>query len=159
MEKPNIKLYLGIAAVIFVLVVVWVILISLKNNSGTPKKPSSSAPTPTLMPIGDPDRDKTGKNTSQPSGNLSPTLIPVVPFTGVGEDQHISKEETSLAIQKQSLRKKTPLNETAFTISFDYAGDVFIVALNEPKETNKSAFIQWLNANYSLIPLDRFEFR
>lgn len=159
MEKRNL---LYVIVFIAVLVLAFLILVIAMPKNG--KKPANtSAPTPTLANTGEPVN---GANKSSLPGTvptiasgISPTLIPVNPFTGVADHQDIPKEETDLATQKRDLRRKTPLTESAFSLAFDYADDMFVVTLNDPRETSKTAFNQWLKANYPLIPLDRFGFR
>ncbi|MBI3366182.1 hypothetical protein HY041_00965 [Candidatus Roizmanbacteria bacterium] len=78
-------------------------------------------------------------------------------FTGVNED--IPEPTLNAAMQKQALKKKTPLSENGFVITYDYQSDNFIVALSEPKQDNKQVFEQWLKQNYPLIPLNKFLFK
>lgn len=86
---------------------------------------------------------------------LSPTLVPPA-FTGGNLD--LPKELMDLAGQKTDLRLKTPLQETSFSIDFDYDNDKFIVTIKEPKATNRVNFDEWLKKNYPAIPIDRFNF-
>lgn len=147
--KPEIKLYYIIPAVFLVILVI-VILLMPKNKSETPVVviPTRS-PLPTRVQL---------EGKTVPS--RAPTLIPHPKNgTGVSDEQNISKEETDLATQKRELRKKTPLTQSSFTMTFDFSTDQFIVVLNEPKNSNQTVFNDWLKTNYPAIPLDRFTFK
>lgn len=155
MEKPNLKI------IIFITVaVLTVVLVVLSVLSRSPKREADKQqvkPTPTLSPPG--ASESSSSFSTKPVNNLTPTLIPVDPFTGVRQEEQTSKEESDLATQKRELRKKTPLSEAYFSLAFDYSADMFVVTLKEPKNSSKALFTQWLKSNYPLIPLDRFEFK
>lgn len=155
--NPNFKLYYIIPAVALVMVII--ILLVLPKGTKPPAKPvPTNTPLPTLIPTEIQFASSVPKVTPTQGTPPTPTLIPPT-FTGAFEDQHIPQSETDLAVQKSDLRKKTPLTQPGFTITFDYANDQFVVTLNEPKDTNRDQFLQWLQTNYSAIPLDRFNIR
>ncbi|MBI4973392.1 hypothetical protein HZC27_02150 [Candidatus Roizmanbacteria bacterium] len=147
--KPEIKLYYIIPAIFLVILVVVVLLLP-KNKSETPGVViPTQGPLPTRVQL---------DNKTVPS--RAPTLIPHPKIgTGASDEQNISKEETDLATQKRELRKKTPLTQSSFTMTFDFSTDQFIVVLNAPKNTNQTVFNEWLKKNYPGIPLDRFSFK
>jgi len=159
MDQSDKKIYLiiGAAIIVLILVISVILLLSNRQKPGTQKPPISSG-SPTQSP-----QNSSSLQYSQSSPLTSPvtnpTLIPVVPFTGVGEDQNISPEETLLATQKQTLRKLMPLDEAGFSLSFDYANDTFQVLLKDPKDSSLSLFNQWLKTNYPALPLDRFSIK
>ena len=147
--KPEIKLYYIIPA-IFLAILVVVILLLPKNKSETP-----SVVIPTRGPL--PTRIQIDERVVP---SRVPTLIPHPKNgTGVSDEQNISKEETDLATQKRELRKKTPLTQSSFTMTFDFSTDQFSVTLNEPKNSSQTTFNEWLKTNYPGIPLDRFTFK
>ena len=92
------------------------------------------------------------------SPSPTPTLIPIAPFTGV-LDVTIPQSTIDLVQQEQSLRKKTPVEEMYFTITFDYSEDKFIVTLKEPKTISQEEFKKWKSVNYQLISENRFLIR
>lgn len=97
---------------------------------------------------------------SQPISNtvsITPTLVPPQ-FTG-GLDVTIPQPTVDASNQKQDLRRKTPYHSDAFDITFDYANDIFIVKLQNPKDTNKVSFATWLKQTYPLIPISNFIFQ
>lgn len=157
--SPNFKLYYILPAVALFIIVLVVLLIPKKTTPNQPSRLPTNSPLPTVVPL------VTSQASSKPSASsslgrmsVSPTLIPAG-FTGADVDQHIPQAETDLSVQKNDLRKKTPLTQPNFTITFDYANDLFLVTLKDPKDASKTEFQQWLQANYSNIPLDRFEFK
>lgn len=147
--KPEIKLYYIIPAIFLVILVV-VILLFPKNKSESPSVVAPTrSPLPTLIQLETKSR-----------ASLTPTLIPHPKNgTGAADEQNISKEETDLAVQKRELRKKTPITQSSFTMTFDFSTDQFNVVLNEPKNSNQTVFNDWLKKNYPAIPLDRFSFK
>lgn len=147
--RPEIKLYYIIPAIFLVILVV-IILFLPKNKSEMPGVAiPTQGPLPTRVQL---------ENITIPS--RAPTLIPHPKNgTGVSDEQNISKEETDLAAQKRELRKKTPLTQPSFTMTFDFSTDQFNVILNEPKISNQTVFNDWLRKNYPGIPLDRFSFK
>lgn len=139
MFKLNIKIYIILLAILGILVIV------VFSYS---KRPITNAPLPVFP---------------------TPTRIMIVPPTGTqkiiitprftGANVNIPLTLLNAAQQKQALKKKTPLTETGFTITYDYQTDVFVVTLSEPKQDNRSVFAQWLKQNYSLIPINKFSFK
>lgn len=142
--NTNLKSYLIIIAILFVLFLI-VILFPIKRS-----KPSIILPTPIQQTL--------PTKILLPAKAIAPTLIPVKPQTGVREEE-LPKPVKDLALQKQELRKKTPLQLSGFIISFDYAADKFAVTLQEPKSDTSLSFRTWLKANYPAIPVDRFVIR
>lgn len=139
MFKLNIKIY------IILLTILGILVIMVLSYS---KKPITNIPLPVFP---------------------TPTRIMVVPITGTqkiiitprftGANVDIPPLLLNAAQEKQALKKKTPLTETGFTITYDYQTDLFIVTLSEPKQANRMAFEQWLKQNYSLIPINKFSFK
>ena len=154
--SQNLKLYYIIPGAILVVMVLLVLLL--------PKKSSQEQPviTPTVvLPSAIPTISRNSSSSSSKPVikiTVTPTLVPPN-FTGVIEDQQIPQAETDLAVQKSELRKKLPLTQPTFTITFDYANDQFLVTLSEPKDTSKTKFNEWLQNNYPKIPIDRFAFK
>lgn len=111
------------------------------------------------------------RQVAQPNPNVTPTSSqlyvtrafttppPLIHPTSTGASEEIASATANLALQKQALRKLTPLSQAAFTLTFDYGSDNFIVTLNAPKDTNKTVFLNWLQQNYPLIPLSEFIFK
>lgn len=154
--SQNSKLYYIIPGAVLVIVILLVLLIPKKNNQVQPTV------TPTIaLPTALPTETRTSPSVTTKPGikiTVTPTLVPAN-FTGVVEEQQIPQAETDLAVQKSALRKKLPLAQPTFTITFDYADDQFVVTLSEPKDTSKNQFNQWLQGNYPKIPIDRFSFK
>ena len=138
-----------------------IILFIPQTKKQTPSQPKpTKLPLPTLIEPKQPLELNITPHEEPQGPDTFPTLPPLAPtFTGGLEKQNIPQEETDLAVQKRELRQKTPLSEDSFTITFDYANDIFIVTLKEPKDINKKDFDLWLNTNYPNIPLDRFGFK
>lgn len=135
------KLYYIIPVVFFVILILIVFLLPGKKTA-----PTTIYTTPAILPT-----KITTFSSSSPS-----SLIPV--YTG-GTNERLPQEIVDLTASKKALRKKAPLNQSTFVVTFDFATDKFIIVLNDPKETSKSAFEAWLKANYPAIPLDRFTFK
>lgn len=144
--KPEIKLYYVIPLVFLAILIIIILLIP--SNKQPIKKIDNTGPLPTALFPTQIILEKT---------SLEPT-IPAT-FTGAIKEQNIPKEQVDLAAQKKELRKKTPFKQDAFTVVFDFASDKFVVTLTEPKDTNRTVFETWLNANYPGLPLDRFTFK
>jgi len=144
--KPEIKLYYVIPLVFLVILIVIVLLIPsnkqpVKKTDNTGLQPTMPFPTQIII-------DKT-----PPVPTIATT------FTGAIKEQNIPKEQVDLAAQKKELRKKIPLKQDTFTVTFDFTSDKFIVTLNDPKDTNRTIFEDWLKTNYPGLPLDRFMFK
>lgn len=155
----NLKLYYIIPGIALILLIVILLISTRKTPQNLPVPTNSPLPTRIQIEVTQQANPSPEKQPTQKATNpLTPTLIPPT-FTGAFEDQHIPQAETDLAVQKTELRKKTPLIQPGFTITFDYANDQFIVSLNEPKDANTQQFKDWLQANYSNIPLDRFNIK
>lgn len=139
MFKLNIKIYIILLTILGILVIT-VVLFSTQKKQPIPISQLEINPTPTrfiVLPI------------------ISPTNIIITPrFTGANVD--IPPLLLNTAQQKQALKKKVPLTENGFIITYDYGTDLFVVTLSEPTETNRLVFEQWLKQNYSLIPLTKF---
>lgn len=161
MQKPNVKLYLVLIGVVFLFLVAALLVPFGKKGPETDKTKSTAPqtlPSPTTYPGG---QTPYTYPTAKPKMTTAPIGTPEVHptgFTGVKEEQ-LPKEIADLSKQKQELRGKTPLTQPAFTITFDYGEDKFVVTLKEPKGTSKSSFDQWLRTNYPAIPSDRFAFK
>ncbi len=142
MDKLDWKIYVALFAILGVLIVSVIILSSSKK------------PSPTIQPQ---------------SQSLAPTPLVIVPTSSSGKivltprftgaNINIPPLLLNTAQQKQALKKKTPLTENEFTITYDYQSDTFIVTLSEPKQDNKAVFEPWLKQNYPLIPLNKFLFK
>lgn len=140
MFKLNIKIYIILLAILGILVV---IVLSYSKKPTTTNTSLQVLPTPTSIMV-------------------APTIpvqkINITPrFTGA--NVNIPPLLLNSAQEKQALKKKMPMSETGFTITYDYQSDLFVVTLSEPKNTNRSAFEQWLKQNYSLIPLNKFSIK
>lgn len=154
-EKTNKILFYVIPAAVLVVIIILVVVSSLSPKKNIVPTPGSSV-LPTLMPRNNASSASQSQSSSQqPAGSLTPTLVPVRPFTGVTDPQ-IPKEANDLAIQKQALVDKMPFSHPFFTIAFDFSQDKFTVTLKDPKQTSRAAFESWLKDNYPNIPLDRF---
>lgn len=138
MFRFNWKVYTILLAILGILIVS-VIFYSKRPTTNTPLP---VFPTPTRIMI------------APPKGTQKIIITPR--FTGA--DFTIPSSLLNAAKQKQALKKKTPITENGFTITYDYQTDLFVVTLSEPKQENKTAFEQWLKQNYPLIPLSKFLF-
>lgn len=142
MFKLSWKIYVVLFALLGALAISVFILSSTKKSSPLIQpQPPSLIPTPLVIAP------------TSSSGKI--VLTPR--FTGANEE--IPAPVLNYAIQKQDLKKKTPLTLNGFSITYDYQGDMFIVTLSEPKQDNKTVFEQWVKQNYSLIPLNKFSFK
>jgi hypothetical protein len=142
MNMPNIKAYLAVS---FGLIILLIIILIIPFG----KKITIEQPIPTVFPT--PTTFETRPNRVTPGQvDLTPTI-----FTGVKEETP-PQELLDLSAQKISLRQKTPLNLTTFSISFDYGSDKFIVALNEPKDQSQKEFESWRTTNYPALNTDQF---
>lgn len=141
MLKLNWKIYVFLLVILALLIVAIGIFSSKKQSGTTQSQPNG--PTPTSVVIV--PTSITGK------------IILTPRFTGA--DDTVPSPLLDFAIQKQALKKRLPLTENGFTITYDYQSDIFTVALSEPKQNNKSIFEDWLKKNYSLIPLNKFLFK
>lgn len=148
------KIYI-ILAVITVIIVITVIT-SRKPTTNYQQPFGSAQGKPTAVPI--PTKITINQLPTTNYQKRNNATIPAT-YTGVAEDQNIPKADTDLATQKRELRLKTPLTSPEFTISFDFANDVFDVALIPPITQNKVVFEAWAAANYPLIPMDRFSIK
>lgn len=139
MFNLNIKIYIILLTILGILVVAVILFSSQKKQPVTISQLEIN-PTPTRF---------------IPLSTISPTKIVITPrFTGA--NVNIPSSLLNAAKQKQALKKKTPLTENGFVVTYDYQSDLFIVTLSDPKETNRSIFEQWLKQNYSLIPISKF---
>lgn len=88
----------------------------------------------------------------------TPTPLPAV-FTG--EKPAILPSQTVKEINSAfELRKKLPIKESAFSLTYDYEKALFVVVLTRPYAENKNIFNQWLIDNgYSAIPKDQFSYK
>lgn len=154
MKKPYIVLI--IITVIIIITIITVISSRKPTSTALPAEVSTKAgPIPTKVetnPQSVTPASPAGRRNPQPK---NPAAIPAT-YTGVSEEQNIPQAETDLATQKRDLRLKTPLTTPEFVVSFDFANDMFDVALIPPISQNKTAFEAWAAANYPLIPMDRF---
>lgn len=136
-------IYLGLLAILFVLIGI-VVLLPLPNLRKTNNLKPNPTPSPTPIEI----------------KKLTPTakLILVTP-TGTGAKEDVPKEVEDMAQQKQNLKKKLPLQLPDFTIEFDYTTDKFIVAFTGQNKDSLSIFKQWLKDSYPLLTTDKFSFK
>ena len=143
--NPKIFIILFIILGVFIL---FVILYHFNRPIQKTKEESKILPTPTKFVV---VPTQTGAQNTGKKINITPR------FTGVNED--IPQPTLSIAMQKQALKKKTPLTENGFVVTYDYQSDNFVVTLSEPKQDNKKVFEQWLKQNYSLLTLNKFLFK
>jgi hypothetical protein len=141
MPKLNWKMYLALLVVLVFLIIALTAFSSKKPRIINQQQ--SNIPTPTTVII----------IPTFPSEKI--VLTPR--FTGANES--IPSPVLDFAKQKQELKKKTPLAQNIFTLTYDYQSDTFVVVLAEPKQDNKTVFEQWLQQNYPLIPLNKFLFK
>lgn len=141
MPKLNWKIYLVLLGILGILILA-IAAFSAKKPSSI-NQSQSNTPTPTSVVV----------VPTVPSGKI--VLTPR--FTGANES--IPSPVLNFAMQKQTLKKKLPLTQNEFVITYDYQSDIFVVALSEPKQSNKIVFEQWLQQNYPLIPLNKFLFK
>lgn len=144
-KQNNFKIYLLIFFFLVFLFIL-IILLPINKNSKTTGKINNQMPTPTPVKI------SSAKNNT----SLSPTLIPPA-FTGGGELE-LSQEELDLSLSVQDLRKKTPLIEENFMITYDYQEDKFIVSLSGNDKISRNEFEKWRQQNYPNIPNNEFIF-
>ncbi len=139
MFKFNAKLYI---ILLIILAILFILILVLPYGKKKQPAPTATIPTPTLV-------------------RLNPTKapIPLPKPTSTGGQEVIPQSIESYAIQKQNLRKKTPVNENGFTITYDYANDQFTVLLQKPIAANRELFNTWLQQNYPLIPQNKFIFK
>lgn len=141
MLRLNLKIYIILLAILGILVVTVFLSSSQKKQVIISQLEINPTPTRFIVPPAP-----------------SPTKIMIIPrFTGA--NINIPSPLLNEAKQKQALKKKTPLAESGFTVTYDYGTDLFVVTLSEPKQENRIAFEQWLEQNYSLIPLSKFSFK
>jgi len=150
MNKQNFRIYYIVAGVLGILFII-LLLVPTKKQQTTESGLITSFPTPTSFGF-----YKTARESPTPSETSSASaLISPVDFTGVQEET-LPKETSDLITQKQALKKKLPIQETSFTISFNYNNDSFVVVLKEPKAESQESFEQWRSSNYPAIPANRF---
>ncbi len=143
MIKPNFKLYIIVSLVILGILILLVSVYSL-NRQQKQSRQIQNFPTPTSIMV-----IPTVKSVTKTE------IINITPrFTGANED--IPQPTLSSAMQKQALKKKTPVVTTEYSIQYDYSSDVFVVTLNEPKSENKIVFENWREQNYPALPLSKF---
>lgn len=145
MNMPNNKIYLVVSFALIILLVL--ILIIPFGKKKTPEQlVPTTFPTPTTFETqpNDPIGTTPGQN------DLKPTV-----FTGVKEET-LPKELVDLSAQKLTLRQKTPLSLSTFTISFDYNTDKFVVTLIDPKDQAQKEFESWRVANYPGLGTEQF---
>ena len=59
-----------------------------------------------------------------------------------------------------SLRDKTPITTAAFTISYDYKIDKFVVSIKDKTSANRQVFLKWIDdAGYTQVPSQYFVFQ
>lgn len=148
MNPLDIKIYLGLGIILFVLFIL---------VSTLPFGKKSIPPNSQLSPTISPSYFSTNSNQFKPIKPTS-TIIPPISFTGVKEEE-LPAEIKTLSEQKQALKSRLPLTESLFSIDFSYEQDKFIVQLREPKNEAKVSFENWLKTNYPAIPLTRFIFQ
>ncbi len=145
MFKLNIKIFLLLALVLFLLITTTLIISNRQKDFGG----KGIAPTITTVP--------TLEITRPPIPSGIPSIVIEATQTG-GMIEKIPDDVANAVNQERDLRKKSPLKETGFSIDFDYTNDIFIVNLVEPKDRNRIVFVSWLKKNYPLIPIERFKF-
>ncbi len=98
---------------------------------------------------------KKNRSNTQSIPLISPTKIQIdARNTGIRLD--ISEKDKKSSLQKTALMRQLPYKTNNFIVSFNYADDKFVVTLSEPKEKNKSLFINWLKNNYPALTLTEF---
>jgi len=148
MNRQNFRIYFVAAGILGIAFLV-ILFIPTKKQETIESNPMTSFPTPTAFEF----KTATTVSTSETS-SVSPLISPI-DFTGVKEET-LSKEISNLVIQKQKLKKNLPLQESFFTITFNYNSDNFIVVLKNPRNESQKNFEKWRTANYPAIPMDRF---
>ncbi len=143
--NPKIFIILFIILGVFIL---FIILYPFNKPAKKPKEESKILPTPTKFVV---VPTQTGPQNIEKKINITPR------FTGV--DENIPQPTLNTAMQKQTLKKKTPVTENGFVVTYDFQSDNFVVALSEPKQDNKLVFEQWLKQNYPLLTLNKFLFK
>lgn len=138
-QQPNLKYYILISGVILIILVFLVSLPLFQNN--VKNEPINSFPAPTSIEV-----DRT---------TPIPPTIEIGAFTG-GLFVTLEPQEAKFVNEKKDLRLKTPLTLSTFSIDFDYGEDRFTVTLNTPKDQSLNEFRDWLNKNYSNLPLGEF---
>ncbi len=143
----------AIYGILGILIVILVFLIWLfqRPKSNTLIKPNTSTISPSISDT------ETSQHPTQRVSSIAPTQIPPQ-FTGA-LDVTIPQPTIDASNQKQDLRRKTPYQSDAFDITFDYANDLFVVTLQDPKNSNRINFDAWVKQNYPLIPISNFTFK
>jgi len=136
----NKKIYLILLPILLIIILFFLFFSIRKTKLPTTVVPSPTSIYPTKFVV---------------APSPTPTLIPPASFTGVLEET-LPPATLDLSNQRRELRKKTPLVETYFTVTFDYGEDKFLVALKEPKDQSKIEFEKWRIVNYQAIPPDHF---
>jgi len=149
------KTHLKSFFIIILILILFLLLLILVPSKNTKTQQTSITPSIIPSPTTIIANNYISPTNTATKPQLSPTLLPVIANSGV-LDQELTATEKKLAEQKQALRKKIPLVDKDFKVTFDYSQDKFIVALNSPKESTKKTFTQWLEKNYPSIPIDRF---
>lgn len=126
-------------SIIIVLSIITLLMSKSNNQKSSQKKPSDITTSTSLVP-----------SINTPS---KPLLITP---TGTGGMDELPKKVENEALQKQNLKKQLPINESNFSIEFDYGSDKFIVQLREPKPTSIDEFKLWLSNYFPLIPITKF---
>ncbi len=144
MLKLNSKIFLLLAFILFILIATTMILSPGQKDLGG----KGMAPTITTIP--------TPEITRHLVPSVTSSIVIEATKTG-GMTEKIPEEVVNKVEQERNLRKKIPLKETGFSIDFNYANDIFIVNLVEPKDKNRIVFVNWLKNNYPLISIERFK--
>lgn len=136
------RIYLILSGVLVVLFLAFMFIPFGKKNSPDQSQVDTTYPTPTKVQA------------------INPTVLPTIaiaPFTGV-KDVSLPPALADEATQKKTLRDKTPIQLSTFSVSFDYSQDKFTVSLVSPKDQSLKEFQNWRQSNYPAIPLDQFVF-
>ncbi len=141
MQTPNIKLYIGISFALIILFTLILVISFSKKSINNQRQVINNLPTPTSI--------ESSQQSTINSNSIS------AEFTGVSEEV-LPDQVVEASLQKKSLRQKTPLDFTTFTVDFDYSEDKFTVALKDPKDLSQKVFESWKTNNYPSLNSDQF---
>ncbi len=141
LNKTNL-IYLILLGILVILIIA-VVAFPAKEQNAT--QTFQDLPTPTTVQV-----------LPSPTSN---TPIPIISPTNTGGNEDVPQPTLDYSLQKETLRRKTSLKTVAFTISFDYSNDRFIVTPNSPNSLtslDSPVFQSWLKQNYPLLPMSQF---
>jgi hypothetical protein len=128
------------------------------NNSGNPK--ISSYPT-LITTFPKPTYEISYPTSTKPNVPEVTIIVSGIPYqvgvnTGVLETT-LSPEEEKITNKIIELRHKTPIENSYFTINFDYTNDKFKINIKTPTKDNLLKYQTWIVENgYDIIPEGNF---